>query len=316
MGAAHPDWRFEVAPDIGHVPMLEAPEWTAARIGDWLATEGAAAAAPGLAWPEGQAPPRSVDLAVPSLPVGGPQPELLELAGGRAGQRRRGTRPASGTCSRPARPGSGSITCSSVSSLPVGRHHQGDDHLAPGVVGDADHRHLGHAVEREDGVLHLDGRDVLPSGDDHVLLPVEDAEVPLVVDEPAVAGVEPSALEGRRRSPRAGASTPAITVLLRASTSPSSSTRSSVPDRRRPGPHQLAGPVGRGGSSHSERWRLIGQQGRRLGQAVDLDELPAELGLDPLDGPAGRRGAGHHDPGAVPPGDGPVPVGQRRRGRR
>ena len=25
------DWRFEIAPDVGHVPMLEAPEWTAAH---------------------------------------------------------------------------------------------------------------------------------------------------------------------------------------------------------------------------------------------------------------------------------------------
>jgi pimeloyl-ACP methyl ester carboxylesterase len=45
MGAAHPTWRLEVAADTGHVPMLEAPEWTAAVIGDWLGREGAPAAA-------------------------------------------------------------------------------------------------------------------------------------------------------------------------------------------------------------------------------------------------------------------------------
>lgn len=33
---AHPHWRFEVAHDIGHVPMLEAPQWTADLILDWL----------------------------------------------------------------------------------------------------------------------------------------------------------------------------------------------------------------------------------------------------------------------------------------
>jgi pimeloyl-ACP methyl ester carboxylesterase len=31
-----PAWRFEIATDIGHVPMLEAPDWTAAQILDWL----------------------------------------------------------------------------------------------------------------------------------------------------------------------------------------------------------------------------------------------------------------------------------------
>lgn len=31
-----PRWRLEVAADIGHVPMLEAADWTATRILDWL----------------------------------------------------------------------------------------------------------------------------------------------------------------------------------------------------------------------------------------------------------------------------------------
>jgi pimeloyl-ACP methyl ester carboxylesterase len=31
-----PSWRLEVAEDIGHVPMLEAPDWTATHILDWL----------------------------------------------------------------------------------------------------------------------------------------------------------------------------------------------------------------------------------------------------------------------------------------
>ena len=43
MSAAHPDWRFEIAPDTGHVPMLEAPQWTTAVIEDWMAAEGEAA---------------------------------------------------------------------------------------------------------------------------------------------------------------------------------------------------------------------------------------------------------------------------------
>jgi pimeloyl-ACP methyl ester carboxylesterase len=34
-----PTWRLAVAEDIGHVPMMEAPEWTADQILDWLRTD-------------------------------------------------------------------------------------------------------------------------------------------------------------------------------------------------------------------------------------------------------------------------------------
>lgn len=42
--AANPTWRFEVAHHVGHVPQLEVPDWTAAHILDWLATDAAEAA--------------------------------------------------------------------------------------------------------------------------------------------------------------------------------------------------------------------------------------------------------------------------------
>lgn len=47
MAATHPEWRFEVADDIGHVPMLEAPAWTSRSIVEWLTDGGAGVAAGG-----------------------------------------------------------------------------------------------------------------------------------------------------------------------------------------------------------------------------------------------------------------------------
>lgn len=40
---ANPAWHFEIAQGIGHVPQLEAPEWTTDRILAWLTAEGAEA---------------------------------------------------------------------------------------------------------------------------------------------------------------------------------------------------------------------------------------------------------------------------------
>ena len=78
---------------------------------------------------------------------------------------------------------------------------------------------------------------------------------------------------------------------------------------RRAGPGQLRRPLGGrevvplgAGAVHRE-------QRRGLGEAVDLDELPAELGLDPLDGAGGRRGAGHDDARAAGARDRAVPRG-------
>jgi pimeloyl-ACP methyl ester carboxylesterase len=49
---ANPSWRFEVADGVGHVPQLEAPEWTAGHILDWIGDHpemaGLAALAPGV----------------------------------------------------------------------------------------------------------------------------------------------------------------------------------------------------------------------------------------------------------------------------
>jgi pimeloyl-ACP methyl ester carboxylesterase len=50
VAAANPTWRFEVAPDVGHVPQLEVPDWTAGRILDWLATDAGEAVSSTRRW--------------------------------------------------------------------------------------------------------------------------------------------------------------------------------------------------------------------------------------------------------------------------
>ena len=35
--AAHPDWRFRVWPDLGHVPQIEAPGRWPTAVADWCA---------------------------------------------------------------------------------------------------------------------------------------------------------------------------------------------------------------------------------------------------------------------------------------
>ena len=62
------------------------------------------------------------------------------------------------------------------------------------------HGDLGHLRVLEDRVLHLDRRDVLATGDDHVLLAVGDGDVVGGIDAAAVPGVEepvPDRLGGR-----------------------------------------------------------------------------------------------------------------------
>jgi pimeloyl-ACP methyl ester carboxylesterase len=56
--AANPLWRFEIASGVGHVPQLEAPDWTVEAILDWLATDGRIAAI-AAAGQSGQPRPRA-----------------------------------------------------------------------------------------------------------------------------------------------------------------------------------------------------------------------------------------------------------------
>src|SRR4029453_2933792 len=66
--------------------------------------------------------------------------------------------------------------------------------LAPLLVGYADHRRFVDGGVRFEGVLHLDGRDVLTAGDDDVLGPVPQFHIAVGVHDTQVAGVHPATL--------------------------------------------------------------------------------------------------------------------------
>jgi hypothetical protein len=54
---------------------------------------------------------------------------------------------------------------------------EGLRHLAPALVGHGDHRRLENVGVGGDGLLHLDGRDVLATRDDDVLLAIAELDV-------------------------------------------------------------------------------------------------------------------------------------------
>ncbi len=100
-------------------------------------------------------------------------------------------------------------------------------HLAPSLVRDADDGDLGHRGMGGDGLLHLDRRDVLAAGHDHVLLAIDDREV---------------AVRGRRpRGRRCAAIRPAAPQPSRPAGSSSRSSRGwTEPRSRRPSPRPRA----------------------------------------------------------------------------
>ena len=71
-------------------------------------------------------------------------------------------------------------------------HDDGVDGLAPALVGHAEHGRLEHGRVAEQHVLDLGAVDVLAAGDDHVLGPVDEVHVAVVVHVAEVAGVVPA----------------------------------------------------------------------------------------------------------------------------
>ncbi len=132
----------------------------------------------------------------------------------------------------------------------------------------------------------------------------------LLVDEAAVAGVEPATGERRGRllglAPVAGHDRVrprqhlAVLVDLELG-----------PDGGGARPHELAGALVRGEVVPLGAGPVDREHRRGLGQTVDLQELPTQLRFDPLDGAAGRGCPCHHDPGGAAAGQFTVPLRHR-----
>ena len=85
-----------------------------------------------------------------------------------------------------------------VELLAGSQHHNGLDGLAPLVVGYPDDRRVDHRRVGEEHVLHLCGIDVLAAAHHHVLDPVVEVQVALVVAVAGVTGAQPALVVDRR----------------------------------------------------------------------------------------------------------------------
>src|SRR5215204_6932864 len=72
------------------------------------------------------------------------------------------------------------------------RPHEGDRASPELRVGDGHHHGLFDALEHRENLLYLLGLDVLPAGDEEVVLAAQDAQVAALVQLAEVAGVEPA----------------------------------------------------------------------------------------------------------------------------
>src|SRR5258708_2693048 len=70
------------------------------------------------------------------------------------------------------------------------RNEERDDHLAPFLVGDAEHRDVGYFRVAVENVLDLLGRDVLTLADDDVLDAAGDEDRAVLVEAPEVTGAQ------------------------------------------------------------------------------------------------------------------------------
>ena len=75
------------------------------------------------------------------------------------------------------------------------QYDEGDRHFTPSIIGTPDHGRLQNGLVLIEHTLDLGAGDVLTSRQDHVLESIDDVQIPVVVPDAYVSGVEPAAGE-------------------------------------------------------------------------------------------------------------------------
>ena len=115
---------------------------------------------------------------------------------------------ARGTLNRASWPRQWSRRSSAVARGTLAQDDEGHRDLAPPVVRTAHHGRLEHGVVLVEHTLDLRAGDVLAARHDHVLEPIDDEQIAVLVTDADVAGVEPSPGERSWRWPPGPASSP------------------------------------------------------------------------------------------------------------
>src|SRR5450631_2474381 len=79
------------------------------------------------------------------------------------------------------------------------KHHKGFGRLAPLFAWHANDSGFQHRCMMQQRTFHLDGRDVFPTADDHILESIADLDVAIRVNDRGIARMEPSSGESCRR---------------------------------------------------------------------------------------------------------------------
>ena len=159
-------------------------------------------------------------------------------------------------------------------------HHRGHRRLPPARIRDAEHRHLEHRLVLDGDLLDVPRIDVHPARDDHVLLPVHEVEIALLVHIAEIARVEPPVHDGP------GGQIGALVVPLHHERAAAADLADLAPGYVAPrlvhDAHLVEADRHAHGSRLAHRVRPVQDRHEPLGEPVELVEAAGEGGVEPM----------------------------------